>query len=90
MGRGRKWLAALVDVGDLKSAAGRALVQERYRALQRQIPLLYIILLANFMGLYLATGGETAGLTSPGLPFASARVASAAAPAAVRNTRLSK
>jgi diguanylate cyclase (GGDEF)-like protein len=55
----------LVDVGEADSAAGRALVEERYRALLRQIPLLYAVALFNFLGLHLATGGELDRLYSP-------------------------
>ena len=40
-----------IDAGDVDSAAGRALLEERYRALQRQIPLLYGIAVAAFLGL---------------------------------------
>src|SRR5688572_22430155 len=47
----------LIDVGEAESLAGRSLLEERYRALQRQIPLLYLIALANFIGLHFATAG---------------------------------
>jgi diguanylate cyclase (GGDEF)-like protein len=63
------WVAGsfdrLVDVGEAETPAGRALVEERYRALLRQIPLLYIVALANFLGLHLATGGNFETLWSP-------------------------
>jgi diguanylate cyclase (GGDEF)-like protein len=46
----------LFDVGEAETPFGRALLQERYRALQRQIPLLYTIALTNFLGLTFASG----------------------------------
>jgi diguanylate cyclase (GGDEF)-like protein len=55
----------LIDVGEAETAAGRALLEERYRALLRQIPLLYIVALANFLGLHFATGGQMESLYSP-------------------------
>jgi diguanylate cyclase (GGDEF)-like protein len=55
----------LIPVGDARSAAGRALLEERYRSLLRQIPLLYAIALANFIGLHLATGGHVDSLANP-------------------------
>ena len=55
----------LMDVGEAETTAGRALLEERYRALLRQIPLLYIVALANFLGLHFATGGESESLYSP-------------------------
>jgi diguanylate cyclase (GGDEF)-like protein len=50
-------LARLLDIGDATTPLGRALLEERYRALQRQIPLLYAVALANFLGLHLSSGG---------------------------------
>jgi diguanylate cyclase (GGDEF)-like protein len=64
MGWGISWLRRLVDVGEARTPAGRALIEERYNALLRQIPLLYIVALVNFLGLHVATGGEL-GLFSP-------------------------
>lgn len=55
----------LIDVGEVETVAGRALVQERYRALLRQIPLLYVVALANYLGLHLATGGDIGSFYSP-------------------------
>jgi diguanylate cyclase (GGDEF)-like protein len=55
----------LIDVGETETVAGRALVEERYRALLRQIPLLYVVALANYLGLHLATGGEIDSFYSP-------------------------
>lgn len=48
----------LADVGEAATPAGRALLEERYRALQRQIPLLYTVALTNLLGLHVATGGD--------------------------------
>jgi diguanylate cyclase (GGDEF)-like protein len=49
---------ALVDAGEAETPAGRALLEQRYRALQRQIPLLYTVALTNVFGLLVATGGH--------------------------------
>ena len=65
MGWGSKWLAALTGVGHSEEPGERALADERYRALQRQIPLLYTVALANFIGIHLATGGELDSIYSP-------------------------
>jgi diguanylate cyclase (GGDEF)-like protein len=65
MGRGLHWLTKLVDVGEAETPAGRALIEERYRMLLRQIPLLYAVALANYLGLHLATGGAFETLLSP-------------------------
>ncbi|HEX9955561.1 MAG TPA: EAL domain-containing protein [Allosphingosinicella sp.] len=54
-----------MDVGEAETPAGRALLEERYRVLLRQIPFLYAVALANFLGLYLATGGELETFWSP-------------------------
>ncbi|HEY7809752.1 MAG TPA: EAL domain-containing protein [Allosphingosinicella sp.] len=55
----------LVDIGEAETPVGRALLEERYRVLQRQVPLLYTVALANYLGLYLATGGRFEDLISP-------------------------
>src|SRR5687768_8644384 len=59
----------LIDVGEAESLAGRSLLEERYRALQRQIPLLYLIALANFLGLHFAITG-IGSLLSPSMLLA--------------------
>src|SRR4051812_7084750 len=55
------WVAsafeALTDAGETRTQAGRALLEQRFRSLQGQIPLLYTVALTNYLGLYLATGG---------------------------------
>src|ERR1700712_1814407 len=58
-------MGRLLDVGEAKTAFGRALLRERYRALQRQIPLLYAIALINFLGLHFASGEPTTALIQP-------------------------
>ena len=63
--RVRLWIARLLDAGEAKTAFGRALLRERYRALQRQIPLLYAIALVNFLGLHFASGQPTIALLQP-------------------------
>src|SRR5688572_1681756 len=57
----------LIDVGEAQTLAGRSLLEERYRALQRQIPLLYLIALANFIGLHFATTGVRSFLSASSL-----------------------
>ncbi len=44
------------DGGETTGATGRALIAVRYRALQRQIPLLYTIILTNYIGFNLLVG----------------------------------
>src|SRR6478672_1473779 len=61
----RLWMGRLLDTGEAKTAFGRALLRERYRALQRQIPLLYAIALVNFLGLHFASGEPAAALIQP-------------------------
>ena len=58
-------IARLLDVGEARTAFGRALLRERYRALQRQIPLLYAIVLVNFLGLHFVSGEPTVALFHP-------------------------
>jgi predicted signal transduction protein with EAL and GGDEF domain len=61
----RLTLSRLFNVGDAATAGGEALLQERYRALQRQIPLLLIIVLANMLGLHLATAAQVDPASQP-------------------------
>src|SRR4051812_22924440 len=61
----RHLIARLFDAGEAKTAFGRALLHERYRALQRQIPLLYAIVLINFLGLHFASGEPSVALLQP-------------------------
>jgi diguanylate cyclase (GGDEF)-like protein len=76
----------LIDVGEADSLVGRSLLEERYRALQRQIPLLYIIALANFISLHLATAGLDA-IFSPSSLLAGAVLARLAHWVRARNRR---
>ena len=63
------YLSRLFDIGEAKTAFGRALLVERYRALQRQVPLLYTIAFVNFLGLVFASGAESfSALASGQLP----------------------
>jgi diguanylate cyclase (GGDEF)-like protein len=62
MGWVRSCYCWLADTGEVETPGGRALVAERFRALQRQIPLLYTVALTNFIGLHLATGGDLGAL----------------------------
>jgi len=59
------WMRKLVDVGEAETPVGRALLEERYLVLQRQIPLLYTVALANCLGLSLASGGMIVEIFSP-------------------------
>ena len=64
-GKARFGIRQLFDVGEAETAFGRALLQVRYRALQRQIPLLYMIALANALGFHLGEGLQVETLTHP-------------------------
>ena len=61
----RLLVSRLLDIGEATSASGRALLQERYRALQRQVPLLYTIAIVNFAGLVFASGAQAFTLFHP-------------------------
>jgi diguanylate cyclase (GGDEF)-like protein len=58
MGRTFGKLRRLVDAGEVETVGGRILLEERFRALQRQVPLLYVVIFSNMVGLYLASGGR--------------------------------
>jgi diguanylate cyclase (GGDEF)-like protein len=73
----RLMLRRFFDTGEAKTAFGRALLRERYRALQRQIPLLYTIGLTNFLGLVVAGGGDLRSFYHPAsllIPFVVVRL----------------
>ncbi len=53
------------DVGDARTAFGRALLHERHRAMQKQVPLLYLIGFVNFFGLALAGAATARDLLVP-------------------------
>ena len=61
----RIFLSRLFDIGEARTAFGRALLRERYCALQRQVPLLYSIAFINFAGLVFASGAEAFTLLHP-------------------------
>jgi diguanylate cyclase (GGDEF)-like protein len=69
MSWGTDWLDKLAEAGEAQSVAGRALLEERYLALRRQIPLLYGIGLATIAGLYLATNGVFGSIYNPITPL---------------------
>ena len=66
----RLWRSRFFDVGEAETAFGRALLHERYCALRRQVPLLYAILLASFLGLNFASGKSASDLIEPLAVFA--------------------
>lgn len=49
------WLGASVDREDISTSAGRALVEERYFALRRQVPIIYLLAVVNLAGLQIST-----------------------------------
>ena len=55
----------ILDIGEAQSAFGRELLKVRYRALQRQIPLVYLIALASVAGFHFAAGPSTDLLLNP-------------------------
>jgi diguanylate cyclase (GGDEF)-like protein len=61
----RLWSSRFFDAGESRTAFGRALLSERYRALQRQIPLLYAIAITNFLGLHVASGAPATSFVHP-------------------------
>src|SRR5215207_674065 len=65
MGAIARALGRVLDTGEADSAFGRELLKVRYRALQRQIPLVYCIGLANVAGLQLAMGPSMELLLHP-------------------------
>jgi diguanylate cyclase (GGDEF)-like protein len=51
---------------DPHSPSGRALIEERYCSLRRQVPIVYLLAFVNFSGMELATSGElSVGLNLP-------------------------
>src|SRR4028118_587645 len=50
-----KWLGASVLGEDISSSGGRALVEERYFALRRQVPVIYLLAVVNLAGLQIST-----------------------------------
>ena len=58
-------LGRLLSAGEAETAFGRALLNERYRLLQRQIPLVYLLALANVGGFHMAHRLSLATLIHP-------------------------
>lgn len=57
----QKWVAT-----DLGTSAGKALVEERYWSLRRQVPIVYLLGFVNLSGMELATSGQlSVGLNLP-------------------------
>src|SRR5688572_27808767 len=65
MMHGGRMLGRLLDTGEAQSDFGRELLRVRYRALQRQIPLVYSIALASVLGFHLAIGPDFERLLNP-------------------------
>jgi diguanylate cyclase (GGDEF)-like protein len=61
----RALVRPLLETGEIETPFGRALLEVRYRALQRQIPMVYLIALANALGYHLGTGLRVESLTHP-------------------------
>jgi len=62
IGRG---ISRILYTGEAESAFGRELLKVRYRALQRQIPLVYSIALASVLGFHFAVGPSAELLLNP-------------------------
>lgn len=59
-------LRGYFETGEVRTPIGRAIVEERYRALRRQVPIIYLVAVVNLLGLQLATIGELrVGLNPP-------------------------
>lgn len=54
---GRMALAQL-DAGEIDTPLGRAVTEERYKTLRRQVPIIYLLAASNLFGLQLATAGK--------------------------------
>jgi diguanylate cyclase (GGDEF)-like protein len=55
-----------LDVGEIETPVGRALVEERYLALRRQVPIIYVLATTNLLALQVTTQGRMA--LGPNLP----------------------
>jgi diguanylate cyclase (GGDEF)-like protein len=55
-------LRAVMDIlagtNEVETASGRAIVEERYYSLRRQVPIIYLLAAVNMIGMELATGGQ--------------------------------
>jgi diguanylate cyclase (GGDEF)-like protein len=66
MGKLSRKLTGWVLDADPHSTSGRALIEERYRSLRRQVPIVYLLGFVNLSGMELATVGRlSAGLNLP-------------------------
>nr|WP_314445428.1 EAL domain-containing protein [uncultured Sphingomonas sp.] len=52
------WLRQHLTVGEIDSPMGRALVEERFAALRRQVPILYVLATTNVFALQITTKGS--------------------------------
>lgn len=65
-GRGGGCLRDHFGLGDIQTQAGRDLLEERYRSLRRQVPVIYLVLLVSLFGLQVSTTGRLEiGLNPP-------------------------
>ena len=63
---GKRLLRTLTSAGEIGTIQGRALVEERYSSLKRQIPIVYLLAAVNLFGLQLALRGQvTLGFNLP-------------------------
>ncbi len=62
----QKLTGLVTGSNDITTATGRAILEERYRSLRRQVPIVYLLAAVNVTGMELATGGHVApGLNLP-------------------------
>lgn len=54
----RRLVRRSLGAGEVETPTGRALVEERYAALRRQIPIIYLLVAVNLFGLQVAAGGR--------------------------------
>ncbi len=67
-GKLAQFFASYAKVCENTSASDRAILEERYATLRRQVPVIYVVAVANLGGLMLATAGKlTIGLNFPTL-----------------------
>lgn len=71
----RSVVRRLFTAGEVESRTGRALVEERYSTLRRQIPIIYMLAAVNLFGLQLASSGTVEiGLNVPSAVAACAAI----------------
>jgi diguanylate cyclase (GGDEF)-like protein len=60
------WLRQNLGVGEISTPVGRTLVEERYLALRRQVPIIYVLAIANGFALQVTTQSQISlGLNLP-------------------------